>query len=213
MPVKRKRGHNLERWEVSLVKAMLARGSYSDQDILAYFTRPTRSINHRVIAEIRTEKRHRLLAPASAADLDSFLIAWPELDPSTGLSLRGDELLIKAREAMIAAVHIFNSVGLTFRAELFIVTAIIAWTYLFHTFFKRNGIDFRHFRNVQGKRQVEKTKFGADKYWELGKCIRHARSPLTPGETNNLEFILQLRHEIEHRSTERVDDTVSAKLQ
>ena len=49
-----------------------------------------------------------------------------------GLSLRGDELLIKAREAMIAAVHTFNSAGLTFRAELFIVTAIIAWTCLLH---------------------------------------------------------------------------------
>jgi hypothetical protein len=43
------------------------------------------------------------------------------------LTLR-DELLIKAREAMIAAVHTSNSAGLTFRAELFIVTAIIAWT-------------------------------------------------------------------------------------
>ena len=35
----------------------------------------------------------------------------------TGLSLRGDELLIKAREAMIAAVHTFNGAGLHFRAE------------------------------------------------------------------------------------------------
>ena len=36
------------------------------------------------------------------------------IDPETGLSLKGDELLIKAREAMIAAVHTFNSAGLTF---------------------------------------------------------------------------------------------------
>ncbi|WP_342588754.1 DUF3644 domain-containing protein [Phyllobacterium brassicacearum] len=33
---------------------------------------------------------------------------------------------------MISAVHIFNSTGLSFRAELFIVTSIIAWTYLLH---------------------------------------------------------------------------------
>ena len=38
---------------------------------------------------------------------------------------------------MIAAVHIFNSAGLTFRAELFIVTAIIAWTYLLHAWYRR----------------------------------------------------------------------------
>jgi hypothetical protein len=59
-------------------------------------------------------------------ELDAFLATWPDLDPQTGLSVRGDELLIKAREAMIAAVHTFNGAGLTFRAELFIVTAILA---------------------------------------------------------------------------------------
>ena len=36
---KRRRGDTLERWEVALVKAMLARGGINDQDILAYFTR------------------------------------------------------------------------------------------------------------------------------------------------------------------------------
>lgn len=51
-----------------------------------------------------------------------FLTAWPDIDPVTGLHLKGDELLIKAREAMIAAVHTFNSAGLVFRGELFIVS-------------------------------------------------------------------------------------------
>ena len=37
----RKRGHQLERWEVAIAKAMLECGAYNDQDILAYFTRPT----------------------------------------------------------------------------------------------------------------------------------------------------------------------------
>jgi hypothetical protein len=54
---KRTRGNNLERWEIALVKAMLSRGGYNDQDILAYFTRPTRSINHRVINEVLTGAR------------------------------------------------------------------------------------------------------------------------------------------------------------
>ena len=62
---KRKRGNKLERWEIALVKAMLARGGYNDQDILAHFTRPTRSINHRVISEIRNEvKQARSHCPA-----------------------------------------------------------------------------------------------------------------------------------------------------
>lgn len=147
---------------------------------------------------------------ASTKDLDEFLINWPDIDPETGLSLRGDELLIKAREAMIAAVHTFNGAGLTFRAELFIVTSIIAWTYLLHAWFRREGIDYRY-RNPDGT--IKKTKQGADCYWELGKCLRHAQCPIPKGAVKNLEFLLDLRHEIEHRSTNRVDDAVSAKLQ
>lgn len=201
---KRQRYNALERWEIAIVKAMLNRGDYNDQDILAYFTRPTRSVNHRVISEIRTEAKHKLLRPASADELDEFLATWPNVDPDTGLSLRGDELLIKAREAMIAAVHIFNGAGLTFRAELFVVTAIIAWTYLLHAWFKREGIDFRY---------RQKTKQGADKHWDLGKCLRHARCPVSLGAKNNLEFLIELRNEIEHRSTSRIDDAVGAKLQ
>lgn len=213
MPV-RKRGNKLERWEVALVKAMVADGRWpNDQDILAYFTRPTRSINHRAIAEIRAATKHATVAAAAADDLESFLASWPEVDAETGLSIRGDELLIKAREAMISAVHSFNGAGLTFRAELFIVTAVIAWTYLLHAWFKREGIDYRHTRNQNGQAVVVQTPSGADKFWELSKCLAHARCPIDQGAKDNLTFLLDLRHEIEHRSTNRIDEAVSAKLQ
>jgi hypothetical protein len=193
---------------------MMADGRWpNDQDILAYFTRPTRSVNHRAISEIRTGKKHAAVKAAPPDELEAFLTSWPEIDPETGLSLRGDELLIKAREAMIAAVHTFNSAGLTFRSELFIVTAVIAWTYLLHAWFKREGIDYRYTRNRGGRKVVEKTPAGADKYWELGQCLKHARCPIDRGAKDNLAFILELRHEIEHRSTSRIDDAVSAKLQ
>ena len=33
------------------------------------------------------------------------------------------------------------------------------------------------------------------------------------GRSKNLDFLLELRHEIEHRSTTRIDDAISAKLQ
>jgi Protein of unknown function (DUF3644) len=206
----RKRGNTLERWEIALIKAMLSKAGSNDQDILAYFTRPTRSINHRAIGEIRTEKKHKSIRAASDDELEEFLATWPDVDPQTGLSLRGDELLIKAREAMIAAVHIFNGAGLTFRAELFIVTSIIAWTYLLHAWFRREGIDYRY---VKADGTIQKTKNGEDCYWELGKCLRHARCPVPKAAITNLDFLLELRHEIEHRSTNRIDDAVSAKLQ
>lgn len=210
----RRRGNTLERWEIALIKAMIADGRWpNDQDILAHFTRPTRSVNHRAIAEIRTGTKHTLVKLAAPEDLDAFLASWPDVDPETGLSLHGDELLIKAREAMIAAVHIFNGAGLTFRTELFIVTAIISWTYLLHAWFKREGIDYRHTKTDAGQRLVLKTPNGADKYWELAQCLKHPRCPVERGATDNLLYLLGLRHEIEHRSTSRLDDTVSAKLQ
>jgi hypothetical protein len=205
-----KRGNALEKWEVAIIKAMLERGGYTDQDILAHFTRPTRSINHSRILEIRKEKKHKAIKAASKEELDDYLAAWPDIDPETGLSRRGDELLIKSREAMIAAVHMFNGAGLTFRAELFIVTCIIAWTYLLHAWFKREGIDYRY-KNADGS--IKKTKQGADCYWELGKCLDHPKCPVKGGAATNLEFLLDLRHEIEHRSTDRLDEQTGAKLQ
>ncbi len=102
---KRPRGSALEQWEVSIVKAMLAKQDRTDQDILAYFTRPTRSVNHRLIGQIRKGIVHQATPAAADEDLAEFLATWPDIDTQTGLSLRGDELLIKAREAMIAAVH------------------------------------------------------------------------------------------------------------
>ena len=114
---------------------------------------------------------------------------------------------------MIAAVHTFNGAGLYFRAELFIVTAIIAWTYLHHAYFRRLGIDYRYYKNVDGVKQVSTLESGAERYWELGNCLKHAKCPLTKGMIANLEFLLELRHEIEHRSTSRIDDAVSAQLQ
>lgn len=190
------------------MKAMLAR-KYVPQDIQAYFSRPTRSINHARISEIRDGNKHKTVKAASDAELDSFLEGWPNIDPATGLHLQGDELLVKAREAMIAAVHTFNSAGLYFRAELFIVTSVIAWTYLLHAYYKREGIDYRYKKGGA----VEKTPSGADKYWELGQCLAHGRCPLDKGIVNNLKFLTEIRHEIEHRSTNRIDDALSAKLQ
>jgi len=180
---KRRRGNTLENWEVAIVKARISRGSpfTNDQDILAYFTRPTRSVNHRLISEIRNEAKHKAIKSASEDDLEAFLATWPDIDHETGLSIQGDELLIKSREAMIAAVQTFNSAGLTFRAELFIVTAIIAWTYLLHARFKREGIDYRS--------PGQKTKEGADKFWELGHRLKQG-GPVTLRCRSRFSFML-----------------------
>jgi hypothetical protein len=207
--VTRRKNNTLNTTEVAIVKAMIGRGGYQDQDIQAFFTRPTRTINHARIAEIRNETRHSRINASTDEELDQFLTDWPRYNLDTGLDTEGDELLLKSREAMIAAVHTFNSAGLTFKAELFIVSAIISWTYLMHAWFKREGIEYRHMKSGM----VQTTREGADKYLELGALLRHNHSPISGGVKQNLEILLEIRHEIEHRSTSRIDSALSAKLQ
>ena len=63
------------------------------------------------------------------------------------------ELLKKAREAMLTAVQIFNNPQVEFKSELFIVTTIIAWTYLLHAYYRRKGVEYRQFKQgVQRRR-------------------------------------------------------------
>lgn len=89
------------------------------------------------------------------------------------------------------------------------MTSVIAWTYLLHAFYRREGIDYRY----KKAGVVEKTPSGAEKYWELGQCVVHGACPLDKGTVHNLKFLLEIRHEIEHRMTDRIDDALSAKLQ
>ncbi|SDJ58984.1 Protein of unknown function [Aliiruegeria lutimaris] len=106
---------------------------------------------------------------------------------------------------MIGAVHIFNAAGLTFRAELFVMTAIVAWTYFLHAYFKREGVNHQY--------NDKKTAQGAVKYWDLSKCISTGHSPISSGAKLNLEFLIELRNEIAHQSTSRIDDAVGMELQ
>lgn len=203
--------NKLERWEVAIIKAMMATTPRkTDQDILAYFTRPTRSINHGRIKDIRDGKTHAGVVAASTQELADFLDAWPNVDGS-GLHLIGDELLIKAREAMLHAVQGFNNPRAFFKSEVFIVTAVIAWTYLMHAHFRRVGVDYRHRTRATG--EVMKTRHGAEKHWELEHCLGDPACPLDDATKANLRFLIEIRHEIEHQMTRRIDDMISAKLQ
>ena len=207
---KRPRGNKLDRWEVALVKAMIAEGNLNDQVILAWFTRPTRSINHARIKEIRDGSKHKSVPMAGADELKHYRATWPNIDPKTGLHLADDELIIKSREAMLSAVQGYNNPTTLFKSELFIVTAVISWTYLLHWHYKKSGIDYRH-RKDDGT--ILKTKQGANKHWELDACLACAQCPLDEPTKENLRFLIGIRHEIEHQLTRRIDDTISAKLQ
>lgn len=125
------------------------------------------------------------------------------------------ELIIKSREAMLAAVQIYNNPQVTFKAETFITIVIISWTYLMHAYYANNGIDYRYWnKSKNGKRKVyDRTKHHSYKFWELERCLDDDRCPIDENTKNNLKFLIGIRHEIEHQMTHKIDQFISAKLQ
>lgn len=200
----------LTKAEVALVKAMFAAGNRTSQEILAFFTRPGRSINPGRISDIRKSKTHKDVIPASSSELSTFLSRWPEHDHVTGLHPDDDELVVKAREAMLNAIGGYNNPRTMFRTECFIVLAVIAWTYLLHWHYGKSSIDYRS-KKDDGTLII--TRYGATKHWDLETCLKHTNCPLDEATTTNLRFLITIRHEIEHQMTKRIDNTLSAKIQ
>ena len=124
-----------------------------------------------------------------------------------------NELLDKSKEAMISAVQIYNNPLIRFKSEMFIITAIISWTYLMHAYYRRIGIEYRYYRQRGQRKKYDRTKNGAYKHWELERCINEEFSPLDKGTANNLRFLIGIRHEIEHQKTSSIDEYIGAKLQ
>lgn len=197
----------LNDWEVCLIKAFCDYTDLKDQEILAYFTRPSRTVNHRVISGLRSGKYLPHAEPATEEELSHFRDNWSRYSIARGEERRIEELIKKAREAMLAAIQTFNSPQSHFRSEIFIVLCIIAWTYALHAFLKRAGVNIVY----PDKDQV--TPGGQQKHWELSKCLNHPLCPLDTAEKANLTYLLDIRHEIEHRCTGSIDVKIASRLQ
>jgi hypothetical protein len=91
-----------------------------------------------------------------------------------------NELVKKAREAMLTAVQVFNNPQVEFKSELFIVTTVIAWTYLLHAYYRKLGIDYRQSdtRHKGKRRKYLTTQHGAVRRWSLEECLKHQQCPL-----------------------------------
>jgi hypothetical protein len=124
------------------------------------------------------------------------------------------ELVKKSREAMLTAVQVFNNPQIEFKSELFIVTTVIAWTYLLHAYYKKSGIDYRQvdLRHKGKRKRYLITRYGAVRHWNLEECLAQASCPISDAAKKNLFFLIGIRHEIEHQMTMRIDDQLSAKF-
>lgn len=114
---------------------------------------------------------------------------------------------------MLTAVQIFNNPQVEFKSELFIVSTIIAWTYLLHAYYRRKGIEYRRFTAGVKRRRYLRTKHGAIYRWSLEECLDASQCPVEDIVAKNLRFLIGIRHEIEHQMTSRIDDHLSAKFQ
>ncbi len=114
---------------------------------------------------------------------------------------------------MLTAVQIYNNPQIEFKSELFIVTTVIAWTYLLHAYYRKKGVEHRLFRLTGKRRKFLTTNFGAVRRWGLEECLKCTECPLDEIVRKNLMFLIGIRHEVEHQMTTRIDDQLSAKFQ
>lgn len=124
-----------------------------------------------------------------------------------------NELLKKSREAALAAVQVFNNPAITFKSEIYVVLMVIAWTYLLHAHYRKRGLEYRHHTLVGKRKRFDRTSKGAQKFWELDRCLSEKTSPVDKNAANNLRFLIGLRNEIEHQMTSRLDEHLSARFQ
>jgi hypothetical protein len=173
--------------EKRVIKALLADGM-RNQDIhtLINYERSA-TINFGRIAGV---KKDASISPASAEEVAFFTRKKRSFDPITGLNLYGDERLIRAREAMVLAVAIFNSGTYKFKTEVFAVLANIAWTYLLHEHYERSKIPPL---NSDG------TTFA------LSHMLSRPDCPLSKGMKKNLLSLKIIRDDVEHKMLGRSD--------
>jgi hypothetical protein len=172
--------------ERRIVKALLNKGE-RNQDIQALINvGRVATINSARITEVRQDQSAR---PCSAEELDFFLVRYKHFDPITGLNLFIDERLVRAREAMLLAVQVFNSPTLKFKAEVFSVLANIAWTYLLHEFYSRRDVQI-----VENERSLL-----------LSQMITREDCPLSQGMKDNITALKEIRDQVEHLLFRRAD--------
>jgi hypothetical protein len=122
-------------------------------------------------------------------------------------------LIEKSREAMLSAVQIFNNPLMTFKSESFIVLSLIAWVYLLHAYFRDKKIEYRYFGGVGKRKRFIRNPDGSIKYWDLKQCISDSQSPIDEDTRNNLNFLIGLRNQVEHKKADGLDSFMSARYQ
>jgi hypothetical protein len=174
--------------EKAIIKALLAKG-WRNQDIWVLINK------HRIApfnsGRITGIKKDAKQIAATDEEVDFYQIKKNSYDYKTGLNFFDDERLIRAREAMVLAVNAFNSGGLNFKTENFTMLSNVAWTYLMHEHYVRQGVQIIN----------DNTGYSVP----LSELIARADCPLSLGIKQNLGALKLLRDQVEHHLLGKAD--------
>lgn len=100
-------------------------------------------------------------------------------------------------EEACLAVRLYNDPAESRSFEGFVVHMHLAWLYLLHAEFIRDGIDYRYW-DPKYKRRLLRVD-GEPKRWELERCLRERWPEETDAVRANLSLFIRLRNRLEHR--------------
>ena len=100
-------------------------------------------------------------------------------------------------EEACLAVRLYNDPAESRSFEGFVVHMHLAWLYLLHAEFIRDGIDYRYW-DPKYKRRLLRVD-GEPKRWELERCLRERWPDDTDAVRANLSLFIRLRNRLEHR--------------
>lgn len=168
--------------EKSVIKALLNDG-WRNQDIQALInTGRSASINFGRISGI---KGNDSIVSATKQQVEAFRHKKLLFDHVTGLCPIDNERLVRAREAMILAVELFNTPRIAFKAGVFSMLANVAWTYLLHEYYETKEVTIS---NKDGFSLL------------LSQMIARQDCPLSKACKQNLIALKEIRDVVEHRT-------------
>lgn len=168
--------------EKAVIKALLNDG-WRGQDVQALINNGRgASVNS---GRISTIKADNSIVPADRRQVDAFRRKKLLFDHVTGLCPIDDERLVRAREAMLLAVELFNTPRIVFKAGVFSMLANVAWTYLLHEYYEQQGVKIV---NSEGFSLL------------LSQMVARHDCPLSKACKQNLMALKEIRDVVEHRT-------------
>lgn len=122
-------------------------------------------------------------------------------------------LVIKARDAALAAVQHYNNPTSLFRSDNYIILMIIAFTSLFHAILKRDGVYIEDTTHVG--------RNGKFYLWDVEKCCNYYLSNYISklskvdleSMEQNIKFMIPIRNDIEHQFIPELDPFIIGHCQ